>query len=290
MVGKLTRHAEKCDYCRNFHYADERSCGEQRRETYIPCVVASHSDYVRTADKRKYYVHYVAYIVNDRHQHIGKGVCFIRSFAQFVVERFHFLHRFFFVTEHLDHFLTVHHFFDVTFHFAGGLLLRHKVFRALAAYFLGYEQYGNHAENYYQKQRNAHVHHGACKRYKHDYSRNGLRQTLRYKLTKRVDVVSVSTHYIAVRVAVEITDGQRLHFGKHFNAYVAHELLREFCAYLSHYERRNPAESVYAQQNEQGFYDSLHGCVCGKRSARKVFQSSIYLLQKRSGYRAGDRA
>ena len=82
LVGKLTRHAEKCDYCRNFHYADERSCGEQRRETYIPCVVNPHSDYVRTADKRKYYVHYVAYIVNDRHQHIGKGVCFIRSFAQ----------------------------------------------------------------------------------------------------------------------------------------------------------------------------------------------------------------
>ena len=76
-----------------------------------------------------------------------------------------------------------------------------------------------------------------------------MRHALGYELAQRVDVVGVIAHYVAVRVRVEISDRQGLHFVEHILADVFEEALRDDGHKTGVDERAQYARDVNARHN-----------------------------------------
>ncbi len=84
----------------------------------------------------------------EGHQNIGKFVGVVGGIPQAVIQFSESGKTFFFMTEHLDDFLSFHHFFDITVDFSDILLLCHKVPSGEGGNFACYKHhYGNHKQS-----------------------------------------------------------------------------------------------------------------------------------------------
>ena len=120
----------------------------------------------------------------------------------------------FLMAKDLDDLLSVHHFLDIPLFFAERTLLLDKVLGAPAADGLCDDNHRRGADQHDKRQPHAEIQHDAEQNQHDKAGRNQARNTLRNQLTQRFGIVGVIAHDIAVRVRIEIFDGELLHIGK----------------------------------------------------------------------------
>ena len=119
------------------------------------------------------------------------------------------------VGEDFHHLLSFYHLFDESFFRRERALLRDHEFAALSPHFLDHEEHGEGAkEEYARHDETVREHHGHGHE-KGEPARKQGRNALPHELANGVGVVGVRGHDFAVRVRVEVFDGQRLHFLEH---------------------------------------------------------------------------
>ena len=194
------------------------------------------------------------------------------------------------MAKNFNDFLPVHHLFDITFDLTYRTLLSHEIFRASAAYRFSDKQYGDNADDDYRPKQYAVIKHNHRQSYERYYRGTELRKTLRNELTKRVYIVRVNTHYIAVRVTIEVFNRQFFHFVEYFVSQIAKETLRNNRSDLSESSGGNPPDTVNNYHRDNDFHDLRHRFVDGSLCFGYVLYLNVNILQEHARYRTADRA
>ena len=157
----------------------------------------------------------IAKVHVDGAQHIAVAVGFVGTFVQLLVERIKVFNAFLLVAEHLDHLLPFDHFFDIAVQLAQILLLLDKVIARAAGQQLGAPHHAEHDAQVQDGERDAENDHAYQNADNGERAGKHLRQALAQQLAKRIHIVGVQRHHLAVGVCVKIRNGQRLHVRKH---------------------------------------------------------------------------
>ena len=237
---ELSAHIEEGDY--------RTHCDDFRRNPRQGKVVHA-AEHQRAAHYGDRHEHDVPDIHNGGHKDVAVAVRLVRIVIEFVVDLGEIALGRFLVAEHLYDLLSVYHFLDEAFRLADGILLTDEELRASAADGLGDEQHYHDAEQHDEREIDAGNEHRDKQRDDADQREQTLRHALGYELAQRVDVVGVIAHYVAVRVRVEISDRQGLHFVEHILADVFEEALRDDGHQTGVDERTQYARGVNTRHN-----------------------------------------
>ena len=236
--GELPAHVEESD---DGAHAYRRVVQPRERE------VAHAREHQRAADYRDQHEGDMPDIADGGHEDVGVAVRLAHVAAKLPVDGGEVTLRGFLVAEHLDDLLPVEHLFDETFRPAYGLLLFDEVLRALAADDLGDDEHDRHAPEDDEGEIDAASQHDDEQG---DYARHGeddAGQALRHELPDGVGVVGEVAHDIAVRVRVEVLDGEGLHPVEHVRTDMLQEPLSDDRHHAVVGERADEPEGVYAR-------------------------------------------
>ena len=129
------------------------------------------------------------------------------------------------MAEHLDNLLAIHHFLDIAVDTAQVLLLLSEVKSGFCSDLGGNEQHHANHQKSEECQRNVQKKH-TCKRGNHADKRvDHLRNALADQLAKRIDIIRINRHDIAVRMRIKVFDRKRFHVMEQLDTQVPHGAL-----------------------------------------------------------------
>ena len=195
-------------------------------------------------------VEQISDVHDDRRQHIGVTVGAVGVLIELVVDAVEVFHRLAFVVEHLDHFLPVHYLLHVAFLGAHRFLHADKEPCGTAAELARNKEHQKYARNHDQRQPRAVPKHDE-EHTDNDRPRTDQRwKRLPDELAKRVDIVGIVAHNVAVLVGVEKPDGQVLHSVEHGFAHFGEKALRDIRGKLGLQRNGDQRDHVESDQSK----------------------------------------
>ena len=228
----------------------------------------------KSADESNANIENVADVCHDRHKNIRKAVRLGSLLVKLAVDSVKILAAFRLVVKDLDDLLTAHHFLNEALRFTESLLLANEKLRRITADGLDNYHHQSHCAENDKRHPNAEVKHIKDKHYNRQRRLNERRHSLRNKLTKRVDIIGIVGHYIAVGVSVEILYRQLFHLAEHCLSDLIQEALRYDCHYPRMEKCSDNANKINSAHKRNDFDDVR------QRRIPSGFDSVIYLNNK----------
>ena len=179
------------------------------------------------------------------------------------------------MTEDLDNLLAGHHLLDVAVDCSEVLLLLNEVLARKSRHLLGDQDHDTDKEDRQEREPAVQEDHADKHADDRDDTVYELRDTHAHHLPEGVDVVRVHGHDVAVRMRVEVPDGQALHVLKHP---VADALHRALCQEYLH-ELLKVSSKETAREDERNSED-IGRKRLGKRSAPVQSRSDVFVYKR----------
>ena len=195
----------------------------------------------------------VGKVTIHRHNDIGDFVGTACRRPELLVDAFEFLSHLLLMAEYLNDLLPRHHLFNESIDTGQALLLSTEIGSAALAQLRSNHHHHHRHQYRYQCQWHTHHHHRGKRHGNGDDRVEHLGYGGTDHLTQRVHVIGIDRHHLAMRVLVEITDGQTLHPFEDSLAQTQHRSLRD----IDHQAVVEIRACNANQQHESQFEQSL---------------------------------